>query len=189
MGATVTIERRRDPNAELGYVCPECKAWSSVTLWKDTEVLCDECGTHGAIRCPLCEEDVDTVFNDFEDPDRFSQDAERNAGPSLIEQLAISQAFLSSADARFRTLQDEANAFQRKKESAKREADTIQSAWLHAVGDRLLFRPDLGTALFETTLDMRLHLDEFANEDAVYLHAEIVGKYGPYTPRPIEEDA
>lgn len=32
----VRITRRPDPHAELGYECPECKAWSPVSMRKET---------------------------------------------------------------------------------------------------------------------------------------------------------
>lgn len=85
MGYFVPIVRRPDPKAELGYVCPECKQWAPVGLWKEAEVSCELCGDHSAKQCPLCGEAVDTLYSDFEDPDDFLKaDAAKAGSPSGI---------------------------------------------------------------------------------------------------------
>ncbi|KZB99783.1 hypothetical protein AU375_04072 [Methylobacterium radiotolerans] len=102
--------------------------------------------------------------------------------PTPEEQIEHLQLFLAAADKRSREAAAEAAA-------AKREAADMRAAWLRAVGGRLLFRPDLLAALEETTTDMRLHLDELAEEDA---RAELVAmeaEYGPHVSIVIEEDA
>lgn len=183
----VLITRRPDPHAELGYECPECKAWSPVSMWKATEVGREACGDHAAMQCPLCGVSTDTVFTDFEEPDHFLEAEARKAGrppgmPTPVEQVQHLKLFLAAADDRLRKAQAEAAA-------AKREAADMRAAWLRAVGGRLLFRPDLLVALEETTTDMRLHLDELAEVDA---RAELVAmeaEYGPHVSIVIEEDA
>lgn len=42
--------------------CPECEQWSEETKWEETEVPCDDCGTHSALKCPNCDEVFDIVF-------------------------------------------------------------------------------------------------------------------------------
>lgn len=51
--------------------CPSCGEWSPAEEWGEREVYCEDCGTHPALECPLCEERVDTVYRDPEsdDPD------------------------------------------------------------------------------------------------------------------------
>lgn len=43
-------------------ICPECKKESSKCDWADSEVPCDDCGSHFATVCPLCEEHFDSVW-------------------------------------------------------------------------------------------------------------------------------
>lgn len=49
--------------------CPECKEYSHWQDWAITEVGCEDCGTHDALRCPECEETFDhtreLVFDTF----------------------------------------------------------------------------------------------------------------------------
>lgn len=111
----VLITRRPDPHAELGYECPECKAWSPVSLWKATEVGCEDCGDHSARLCPLCEECIDEVFTDFEEPAHFLEAEARKAGrplgmPTPEEQVGHLKLFLAAADERSRKAQAEAAA-------------------------------------------------------------------------------
>lgn len=104
--------------------------------------------------------------------------------PTPEEQVQHLTLFLAASDDRLRKAQAEAAA-------AKREAADMRAAWLRAVGARLLFRPDLLTALEETTRDMRLHLDEL-DEDEDEAGATLIAmeaEYGPHVPAVIEEDA
>lgn len=186
---SVNIERRPDPKAELGYVCPECKAWSPVGLWKETEVCCEDCGTHQAMRCPLCEEDHDGVYVGFEDADQFLAEEARKRGSTPAQQerfqrdrIQSLEAFLASADERAKAAQAEAAA-------ARKEAGTVRAAWLQAVGARLLWRPDVVTALAETTTDMRIRLDELDEEAAGCRLSAMVAEYGPFVPSEVEEAA
>lgn len=98
------------------------------------------------------------------------------------EEIALLKQFLASADARNRKVTAEAKA-------AKDEAARIRTAWLNAVGGRLLWRPDLITALAETTTDMRIRLDEIDEEASGARMAEMVSEYGPFVASQVEEDA
>ncbi len=42
--------------------CPECKEWSKLEEWSEAESYCEGCGSHAAIKCPLCEELLDHVY-------------------------------------------------------------------------------------------------------------------------------
>ncbi|KQO91643.1 protein of unknown function [Methylorubrum extorquens] len=192
----VTIERRPDPKAELGYVCPGCEQWSPVGLWKESEVGCEDCGSHSAMRCPLCEADHDEIYTDFEDADGFLEREAATRGPGPAEQIldlerqvaslkdhaGTLEAFLKAADDRTRTAKAEA-------EVSKREATALRTAWLRAVGGRLLWRPDLIVALSETTTDMRLRLDELDEADAGCRLSAMEAEYGPFIPAEAEEAA
>lgn len=41
--------------------CPECNEESPEEDWQETEVGCEDCGSHPAIRCPKCGEAFDAV--------------------------------------------------------------------------------------------------------------------------------
>ncbi len=47
---------------ESELLCPECKKWSHMSKWEESEVGCDLCGGHVAIVCPLCDYYFDHVF-------------------------------------------------------------------------------------------------------------------------------
>jgi len=51
----VTLESRIE--------CPSCKEFSSVSEWRNSEVECELCGEHDAIRCPKCGYDIDHVWS------------------------------------------------------------------------------------------------------------------------------
>lgn len=53
-----------DKPKTLEQECPECKEWSLQSEWIETEVPCEDCGSHAAIKCPKCDEDIDTVYFD-----------------------------------------------------------------------------------------------------------------------------
>lgn len=42
--------------------CPSCKVVGMGSAWTETEVGCEDCGSHPAIKCPFCEECVDWVY-------------------------------------------------------------------------------------------------------------------------------
>ena len=42
--------------------CDSCGEWTDENDWWETEVACDDCGSHPAIVCPTCEEVFDGVF-------------------------------------------------------------------------------------------------------------------------------
>jgi ribosomal protein S27E len=41
--------------------CPSCLETSPATEWEDTDIYCEDCGDHAAVRCPKCEEVFDTI--------------------------------------------------------------------------------------------------------------------------------
>lgn len=48
----------------------QCRACCEVTDkddWRETEVSCDDCGSHLAMACPKCGDVVDLTFRDLED--------------------------------------------------------------------------------------------------------------------------
>lgn len=55
-------EFERQPVAGDEILCPKCNAWSRVELWKEGEVGCEDCGSHSAIICPICDEYHDHVY-------------------------------------------------------------------------------------------------------------------------------
>lgn len=34
--------------------CTECGEWANHEDWEETEVYCEDCGSHTAMRCPNC---------------------------------------------------------------------------------------------------------------------------------------
>ena len=56
------------------YLCPECETWSNPAAWEETETGCEDCGSHGALRCPACEESVDMVTRDLDERTRSVPD-------------------------------------------------------------------------------------------------------------------
>ena len=53
------------------YRCPECDAWNAAPAWGETETGCEDCGSHAALRCPDCEEAIDTVTRELEERERI----------------------------------------------------------------------------------------------------------------------
>jgi len=43
--------------------CKECGEWSPHSEWTESEVGCEDCGSHSAIRCRKCDEDFDHVWS------------------------------------------------------------------------------------------------------------------------------
>lgn len=43
--------------------CPDedCLAWSPLADWRESEVPCEDCGSHAAMQCPRCDERFDHV--------------------------------------------------------------------------------------------------------------------------------
>lgn len=41
--------------------CRECGKWSVESDWTESEVPCEDCGAHPAMKCPHCNEGYDTV--------------------------------------------------------------------------------------------------------------------------------
>lgn len=41
--------------------CPACNLPSATTDWIDCETYCEDCGSHEAVECPLCEERFDCI--------------------------------------------------------------------------------------------------------------------------------
>jgi predicted RNA-binding Zn-ribbon protein involved in translation (DUF1610 family) len=46
---------------KYNYKCPNCDFVGNDKEWIETEVGCEECGSHLAYRCPECEEVYDNV--------------------------------------------------------------------------------------------------------------------------------
>lgn len=44
-------------------LCPECQIWSRLANWTETEVGCEACGSHDAMRCPECGHAFDHVWS------------------------------------------------------------------------------------------------------------------------------
>lgn len=42
--------------------CPECSEWAPLAAWEETDVYCDSCGDHAAMRCPTCLHAFDHVW-------------------------------------------------------------------------------------------------------------------------------
>ena len=42
--------------------CPECGEWSKHSHWIESEIDCEDCGTHSAMECPVCHERFDHVW-------------------------------------------------------------------------------------------------------------------------------
>ena len=53
------------------YLCPNCETWSDAAAWEETERGCEDCGSHAALRCPDCEEAIDTVTRELEERERI----------------------------------------------------------------------------------------------------------------------
>lgn len=51
----------------IEQLCPECKEWSPQKDWVETEVACEDCGSHEAYKCPKCGEPIDIVYNDLKE--------------------------------------------------------------------------------------------------------------------------
>jgi Zn finger protein HypA/HybF involved in hydrogenase expression len=49
-----------EENSEI--LCPECEEWSHQSDWFETEVGCEDCGSHLAMGCPVCDERFDTIL-------------------------------------------------------------------------------------------------------------------------------
>jgi ribosomal protein S27E len=47
---------------ESALLCPECDTISPTADWPDTEVGCELCGEHQAIKCPNCGERFEHVW-------------------------------------------------------------------------------------------------------------------------------
>jgi hypothetical protein len=44
------------------WLCPKCGEWSPHQEWAETEVYCEDCGSHDGRICPRCEESFDHVW-------------------------------------------------------------------------------------------------------------------------------
>ena len=49
--------------------CPACHNWYPENEWEKTEVDCEDCGSHEALRCPnlVCDEVFDTIYTHLEE--------------------------------------------------------------------------------------------------------------------------
>ena len=55
------------PKLKEQLKCTECGEWSDQEDYKETEVGCEDCGSHPALECPKCEEVMDTIYKDLEE--------------------------------------------------------------------------------------------------------------------------
>ena len=46
-------------------LCKYCDEWSSHTEWPETEIPCEDCGEHYAMKCPKCNEVQSSVSSDI----------------------------------------------------------------------------------------------------------------------------
>lgn len=58
-------DKANQPATELR--CSECGEWSPESKWRETEAYCEDCGSHSAMACPLCDEVYDTVGSQWYD--------------------------------------------------------------------------------------------------------------------------
>lgn len=50
-------------NGDSKIICPDCKNAFALKTWVDTEVYCEDCGSHAAIQCPGCGHAFDHVWS------------------------------------------------------------------------------------------------------------------------------
>lgn len=69
----MTIERSStwdlepQPKSEHDLVlCSVCQAYSPLAEWGETDVPCEFCGDHSAMKCPQCDHAFDHVFATLE---------------------------------------------------------------------------------------------------------------------------
>lgn len=58
-----------DPEDTEPCWCRKCGATTVMNTWRNTEVGCEDCGSHPAIACPECDEIYDMIHNNWEDFD------------------------------------------------------------------------------------------------------------------------
>jgi len=46
--------------------CPHCMKTSPLDEFDETEIGCEDCGSHEALKCPKCDELIDLVYNEME---------------------------------------------------------------------------------------------------------------------------
>lgn len=46
--------------------CPECGEVTNEKEWTESEVGCEDCGSHSAMQCPECGHRIDMVFSDWD---------------------------------------------------------------------------------------------------------------------------
>ncbi|GAF83898.1 unnamed protein product [marine sediment metagenome] len=49
-------EFNEDPYVGCRIQCPECEKWTHHVMWSESEVGCEDCGSHTALKCPACDE-------------------------------------------------------------------------------------------------------------------------------------
>lgn len=43
--------------------CPDCKEWKCISEWTESDMYCELCGEHPAVKCPDCDERFDLIFS------------------------------------------------------------------------------------------------------------------------------
>ena len=57
----LTWEFDQPPTEGCAIQCPECGKWTNHIYWIESEVGCEDCGSHAAMKCPHCDEEFDHV--------------------------------------------------------------------------------------------------------------------------------
>jgi len=57
-----TFNGVEDVDDDTELMCPNCQRWSGIMRWRETEVGCEDCGSHDALECPECYSPFDHVF-------------------------------------------------------------------------------------------------------------------------------
>jgi hypothetical protein len=56
-------------------VCPNCQGIAKAELFTETEKGCDDCGSHPALLCPVCDEPIDMIYHDTEEMQSAAESA------------------------------------------------------------------------------------------------------------------
>jgi len=54
-----------EPDPDAFYRCPDCEEFSKG--WVESEVGCEDCGSHPGMTCPVCDWRVDLIYNELDD--------------------------------------------------------------------------------------------------------------------------
>lgn len=51
-----------EPTEGCEIQCPKCEKWTNHKEWVESEVGCEDCGSHTAMECPHCNELFDHIW-------------------------------------------------------------------------------------------------------------------------------